>query len=64
VDADKDTNTDNDDDEGSISEWSTKDLKYTSVDSGEHPGMGWVVNNPLFVDYYEIIIPDPTYTMH
>ena len=25
--------------------------------------MGWVVNDPLSTDYYEIIIPDPTYTM-
>jgi hypothetical protein len=53
---------DDDDDEGSIDEWSTKDLEYTSVDGGEHPGMGWVVNDPLSADYYEIIIPDPTYT--
>jgi hypothetical protein len=40
ADADEDTNTNNNNDEGSIDEWSTKDLKYTSVDGGEHPGMG------------------------
>jgi hypothetical protein len=62
ADVDKDTNTDDDDDEGSIDEWSTKDLKYTSIDGGEHPRMGWVVNDPLSADYYKIIIPDPTYT--
>jgi hypothetical protein len=62
ADADEDTNTDDNNDEGSINEWSTKDLKYTSVDGGEHPRMGWVVNDPLSADYYEIIIPDPTYT--
>jgi hypothetical protein len=61
ADADEDTNEDNSDDEGSINEWSTKDLEYTSVDGGEHPRMGWVTNDPLSVDYYEIIIPDPTY---
>jgi hypothetical protein len=59
-----DDNTDNKDENRSISEWSTKDCKYISVDSGEHPRMGWVVNNPLSVDYYKIIIPDPTYTTH
>jgi hypothetical protein len=47
ADTDEDTNTDDDDDEGSIDEWSTKDLEYTSVDGGEHPGMGWVVNDPV-----------------
>jgi hypothetical protein len=62
VDTDKDTDTNDDDNEGSIDKWSTKDLEYTSVNGGEHPGMGWVVNDPLSVDYYEIIIPDPTYT--
>jgi hypothetical protein len=64
ADADEDTNTNNDNDEGSIDKWSTKDLEYTSVDSGEHPGMGWVVNDPLSADYYKIIIPNPTYTTH
>ena len=44
ADVDEDTNTDNDNDEGSIDKWSTKDLEYTSIDSGEHPGMEWVVN--------------------
>jgi hypothetical protein len=62
ADGDTDTNTNDDDDKGSINEWSTKDLKYTFIDGGEHPGMGWVVNDPLSVDYYEIIIPDPIYT--
>jgi hypothetical protein len=62
VDVDEDTNTDDNDDKGSIDEWSTKDLKYISINSGEHPGMGWVVNDPLSMDYYEIIIPNPTYT--
>jgi hypothetical protein len=62
ADADEDTDTNDDDDEGSIDEWSTKDLEYTSIDGGEHPRMGWVVNDPLSTDYYEIIIPDPTYT--
>jgi hypothetical protein len=42
--------------------WSIKDAKYTSVNGGEHPEMEWVVNNPLSVNYYEIIISDPTYT--
>jgi hypothetical protein len=64
VDADEDMNTNDDDDKGSIDEWSTKNLEYTSVDSGEHPRMGWVVNDPLSMDYYEIIIPNPTYTTH
>jgi hypothetical protein len=61
---DADTNSNNNNDKGSISEWSTKDLEYTSVDGGEHPRMGWLANDPLSADYYEIIIPDPTYTMH
>jgi hypothetical protein len=62
ADVDEDTNTNNDNNEGSIDEWSAKDLEYTSIDGGEHPGMGWVINDPLSVDYYEIIIPNPTYT--
>jgi hypothetical protein len=61
-DADEDTDND-EDDSGSISEWSTNDCEYMSVDSGKHLRMGWVVNNPLSVDYYKIIILKPTYTM-
>jgi hypothetical protein len=64
ADADEDTNEDDSDDEGSIDKWSTKDLEYKSIDGGEHPRMGWVINDPLSVDYYEIIIPNPTYITH
>jgi hypothetical protein len=60
---DMDNDTDNEDKNGSISEWSTKDCEYMSVNSGKNPRMGWVVNDPLSTDYYEIIIPNPTYTM-
>jgi hypothetical protein len=63
VDVDVDTNTDDDDSKGSISKWSTKDLKYTSINGGEHPRMGCVINDPLSADYYKIIIPNPTYIM-
>src|SRR6267154_5744677 len=29
-------------------------------DRGEHPGMGWSLNDPLSSEYYKIIISDPT----
>src|SRR6267154_1531324 len=27
---------------------------------GEHPGMGWELNDPLTKSYYRVLIPDPT----
>jgi hypothetical protein len=27
---------------------------------GEHPGMGWELNDPLTTSYYRVLIPDPT----
>src|SRR5882757_2374049 len=35
-------------------------LLPTWHDCGEHPGMGWSLNDPLSSNYYKIIIPDPS----
>ena len=31
-------------------------------DRGEHPGVGWILNNPLSAEFYKIVISDPTIT--
>ena len=55
---------DDDDDEEEEDDWPTHaTARYPSwSDRGEHPGMGWILNDPLSADFYKIVIPDPTIT--
>jgi hypothetical protein len=64
-----DSDDDNDDDEDSWSAWRPASPTPPQGDSthppsqwacGEHPGMGWDLNDPFTTTFYRIQIPDPT----
>jgi hypothetical protein len=61
-----DWNNDNDDSNGQDA---SEDVSPPQGDSthppsqwvcGEHPGMGWELNDPFTTSYYRVLIPDPT----
>jgi hypothetical protein len=66
---DEDPEHDDDDDDES---WSDNDGTTSKgpeprlpswQDRGDHPGSGWMVNDPLTSDHHKIVIPDPTTTV-
>jgi hypothetical protein len=58
----QDEDSEHDDDDGTTSKALELRLPLWQ-DRGDHPGGGWMVNDPLTSDHHKIIIPDPTTTV-
>jgi hypothetical protein len=70
--AEQDEDPEHDDDDDDDESWSNNDGTTSKgpeprlpswQDRGDHPGGGWMVNDPLTSDHHKIVIPDPTTTV-
>jgi hypothetical protein len=70
--AQQDEDPEHDDDDDDDESWSDNDGTTSKgpeprlpswQDRGDHPGSGWMVNDPLTSDHHKIVIPDPTTTI-
>jgi hypothetical protein len=68
----QDEDPEHDDDDDDDESWSDNDGTTSKgpepclpswQDRGDHPGSGWMVNDPLTSDHHKIVIPDPTTTV-